>query len=72
MCCGARAQNGEKGGLGGETLELVVNNHGVLQNTSDPDFCGSCYGAEASPDACCNSCVARRRCLRDAARAVVT
>ena len=37
----------------------MLNNQGVLQNTSDAGFCGSCYGAEADPEDCCNSCVAQ-------------
>jgi len=29
-----------------------------LNESSSPDYCGSCYGAEAQPGDCCNSCEA--------------
>eukprot|EP00238_Polyblepharides_amylifera_P002301 CAMPEP_0196594442 /NCGR_PEP_ID=MMETSP1081-20130531/78422_1 /TAXON_ID=36882 /ORGANISM="Pyramimonas amylifera, Strain CCMP720" /LENGTH=311 /DNA_ID=CAMNT_0041918715 /DNA_START=334 /DNA_END=1269 /DNA_ORIENTATION=+ len=48
--------------LGGEQLApLILQNGSVLEKVSHPEeFCGSCFGAEETPDECCNTCEAVR------------
>jgi hypothetical protein len=42
-----------KGHLNRDKLALVEK---FQQNTANKDSCGSCYGAEAGPHDCCNTC----------------
>ncbi|KAJ3682992.1 hypothetical protein LUZ60_013219 [Juncus effusus] len=44
-----------KEGVGGPKIERPLQKHGGRLEHNE-NYCGSCYGAEASDDQCCNSC----------------
>ncbi|XP_076921190.1 uncharacterized protein LOC143582544 [Bidens hawaiensis] len=52
-----------KEGIGGPQIEKPLQRHGGRLEHNET-YCGSCFGAEASDDECCNSCEEVREAYR--------
>ncbi|KAI3675853.1 hypothetical protein L1987_85449 [Smallanthus sonchifolius] len=53
----------KKEGIGGPQIERPLQRHGGRLEHNET-YCGSCFGAEASDDECCNSCEEVREAYR--------